>query len=96
MYWQDWGPTEGNVPKSMLNTCPFKVALDPVEFPDVQDGSGGGALHSCFSDACIGFLKRGNAYTYFFQWQDDQCFLPRGRIFCPGMPSKGEAPSIVN
>eukprot|EP00959_Pyramimonas_sp_CCMP1952_P399759 8376271-Pyramimonas_sp.AAC.1 len=33
MHWQDWSPTEDNVPKSVLNTRPFKVALNPVEFP---------------------------------------------------------------
>eukprot|EP00959_Pyramimonas_sp_CCMP1952_P170652 3566266-Pyramimonas_sp.AAC.1 len=61
MRWQDWSPTEGNVPKSMLNTRPFKVSLSPVEFPAVQDGSGGGAIHTNYSDAFIDFLKRGNA-----------------------------------
>eukprot|EP00959_Pyramimonas_sp_CCMP1952_P046722 975958-Pyramimonas_sp.AAC.1 len=24
MHWQDWGPTEGNVPKSVLKTRPFE------------------------------------------------------------------------
>eukprot|EP00959_Pyramimonas_sp_CCMP1952_P297464 6223106-Pyramimonas_sp.AAC.2 len=37
MYWQDWSPTEGNVPKSVLNTRPFETALGPNAFPAVQD-----------------------------------------------------------
>eukprot|EP00959_Pyramimonas_sp_CCMP1952_P434126 9090843-Pyramimonas_sp.AAC.1 len=90
MYWQDWSPTEGYVPKSVLNTRPFEVALKTVEFPAVRDGSGGGAIHSYCSDAFIDFLKRGNAYTDFFPWQDDHYFLPRGRLFCPGMPPRGK------
>eukprot|EP00959_Pyramimonas_sp_CCMP1952_P011643 244529-Pyramimonas_sp.AAC.1 len=49
MYWQDWSPTEDNVLKSVINTRPFKVAMSPVEFPAVQDGSGGGATHSNYS-----------------------------------------------
>eukprot|EP00959_Pyramimonas_sp_CCMP1952_P380145 7963944-Pyramimonas_sp.AAC.1 len=46
MHWQDWSLTENNVPKSVLNTRPFETPLDPVRFPAVQDGSGGGAIHS--------------------------------------------------
>eukprot|EP00959_Pyramimonas_sp_CCMP1952_P120324 2516213-Pyramimonas_sp.AAC.1 len=30
------------------------------------------------------------AYTDFFHWKDDNYFLPRGPIFCPGMPPKGQ------
>eukprot|EP00959_Pyramimonas_sp_CCMP1952_P343966 7204560-Pyramimonas_sp.AAC.1 len=62
----------------------------PNAFPAAQDGSGGGAIHSYYSDAFIDFLKRGNAYTDFFPWQDDHYFLPRGPHFCPGMPPRGK------
>eukprot|EP00959_Pyramimonas_sp_CCMP1952_P225397 4713808-Pyramimonas_sp.AAC.1 len=37
MRWQDWSPTEGNVPKSVLNARPFETALGPGAFPAVQD-----------------------------------------------------------
>eukprot|EP00959_Pyramimonas_sp_CCMP1952_P413715 8668655-Pyramimonas_sp.AAC.1 len=71
MYWQDLSPTENNVSKSLLNTRPFAEPLDPVIFPAVQDGSGGGAIQSSYSAAFIEFLKRGNARADFCPWQDD-------------------------
>eukprot|EP00959_Pyramimonas_sp_CCMP1952_P040839 853991-Pyramimonas_sp.AAC.1 len=39
----------------------------------------------------MNFLKQGMAYEDFFPWEDDDYFLPRGEIFCPGMPPKGQS-----
>eukprot|EP00959_Pyramimonas_sp_CCMP1952_P453278 9467972-Pyramimonas_sp.AAC.1 len=41
MHWQEWSPTENNVPKSVLNTRPFAMPLGPVAPPAARDGSGG-------------------------------------------------------
>eukprot|EP00959_Pyramimonas_sp_CCMP1952_P169391 3538445-Pyramimonas_sp.AAC.1 len=73
----------------MLNARPFKTALSNNDFPAILDGSGGGAIHSYYSAAFVNFLKQGMAYEDFFHWKDETYFLPRGDIFCPGMPPKG-------
>eukprot|EP00959_Pyramimonas_sp_CCMP1952_P229745 4803299-Pyramimonas_sp.AAC.1 len=96
LHWQDWSPTEDNVPKSALNTRPFKLPLNLVAFPAVQDGSGGGAIHSNYSVTFNDCSKRGDAYTYCFPWQDDHHVSPRGRPFCPGVPPRGERLRLPN
>eukprot|EP00959_Pyramimonas_sp_CCMP1952_P084965 1776608-Pyramimonas_sp.AAC.1 len=63
MYWQDWSPTENNVPESVSNARPFRIPLNPIMFPAVQDGAGGGAIHSKLCDKFIDFLKRGNVHA---------------------------------
>eukprot|EP00959_Pyramimonas_sp_CCMP1952_P217248 4543678-Pyramimonas_sp.AAC.1 len=96
MHWQDWSPTGGNVPKAMLNTRPFEVALDPVEFPAVQDGSGGGAIHSYYPGAVVDFLKRGNADADFFPVARRSLLLAAWSALLSVNAPKGETPSIVN
>eukprot|EP00959_Pyramimonas_sp_CCMP1952_P208074 4352675-Pyramimonas_sp.AAC.1 len=59
MHWQDWSPTEGNVPRSMLGTLPFKEKLDDGKCPVVVNGTGGSARYSFYSDEFKDFLKRG-------------------------------------
>eukprot|EP00959_Pyramimonas_sp_CCMP1952_P025025 525130-Pyramimonas_sp.AAC.1 len=90
MHWPDKSPTENNVPKSVLNTRPFAKPLNPIRFPAVQDGSGGGATRSNYSVAFIEFLKRGSAHADFFPRQENHYLLSRCQPFCPGMPPKGK------
>eukprot|EP00959_Pyramimonas_sp_CCMP1952_P078369 1638177-Pyramimonas_sp.AAC.1 len=91
MHWQSWAPSAGNMPTSILNARPFRTILSRDDFPAVSDGSGGGARHSYYSEVVVKFLKRGVAYDDFFPWKDDVYFLPRGEVFCPGMPPKGKS-----
>eukprot|EP00959_Pyramimonas_sp_CCMP1952_P071264 1487971-Pyramimonas_sp.AAC.1 len=80
MYWQDWSPTESNVPRSLLNTRPLKIPLAPEKFPAVQDGSGDGA--------------RGDARAEFFPWQDIFVFLATASPLLSGNAPEGGTPSI--
>jgi hypothetical protein len=61
MYWQGWAPAAGNIPASILDARPFRASLTDDEFPAVSNGSGGGAIHSFYSEAFVNFLKKGEA-----------------------------------
>eukprot|EP00959_Pyramimonas_sp_CCMP1952_P338286 7084077-Pyramimonas_sp.AAC.1 len=50
MHWQGWAPAVGNIPASIFNARPFKAPLTDDDFPAVSDGSGGGAIHSFYSE----------------------------------------------
>eukprot|EP00959_Pyramimonas_sp_CCMP1952_P235447 4920120-Pyramimonas_sp.AAC.1 len=61
-HWQHWSPEEGKVPRSILGALPFREPLTDKEFPAVSNGTGGGAIHSFYSDDFKDFLGKGAAY----------------------------------